>query len=152
MEATAANPLSTSPPLTVDRVDKMYRQLAEIHAIAATQLAECARWQWSDPTTSPVRAGADRLRPTMMPSTTRMAPSPLLISCPKPPYGGRVSASSPRLTASPTRVAWVHCPSATHRANARVDLAISLGTCSRSRAASPPSAPPAMRRACFVLP
>jgi hypothetical protein len=31
MEATAAKPLSVSPSLTTDRVDKMYHQLAEIH-------------------------------------------------------------------------------------------------------------------------
>jgi hypothetical protein len=41
-EATTFKPLSTSPPLTADGVDKMYHQLAEIHAIATTQLAECA--------------------------------------------------------------------------------------------------------------
>jgi hypothetical protein len=36
-----AKPLSASPPLTTDRVEKMYHQLAEIHAIATTQLVEC---------------------------------------------------------------------------------------------------------------
>jgi hypothetical protein len=41
-EATASKPLSASPLLTADGVDKMCRQLVEIHAIAATQLAECA--------------------------------------------------------------------------------------------------------------
>jgi hypothetical protein len=35
------NPLSASPPLTVGRVDKMYHQLVEIHAIAVMQLVEC---------------------------------------------------------------------------------------------------------------
>jgi hypothetical protein len=30
------NSMSTSPPLTADALDKMYRQLAKIHAIAAT--------------------------------------------------------------------------------------------------------------------
>jgi hypothetical protein len=44
VEATAAKPQSAPPLLTVDGVDKMYRQLAEIHAITAAQLAECARW------------------------------------------------------------------------------------------------------------
>jgi hypothetical protein len=34
---------SASPPLTTDGVDRMYHQLVEIHAIAATQLAESAR-------------------------------------------------------------------------------------------------------------
>jgi hypothetical protein len=41
-EATTAKSLSASPQLTADGLDKMYRQLAEIHAITATQLAECA--------------------------------------------------------------------------------------------------------------
>jgi hypothetical protein len=44
IEAAAAKPLSASPPLTNDGVDKMYRQLVEICAIAIAQLAECARW------------------------------------------------------------------------------------------------------------
>jgi hypothetical protein len=35
-EATVAKPPSASPPPTVDGVDKLYRQLAEIHAIAVT--------------------------------------------------------------------------------------------------------------------
>jgi hypothetical protein len=41
-EATAAKPLSASPLLTVDRVDMMYHEVVEIHAIATMQLAECA--------------------------------------------------------------------------------------------------------------
>jgi hypothetical protein len=46
-------PVGTSPSLTTDRVDKMYRQLAEIDAIAAPQLEECARWHRSDSAPSP---------------------------------------------------------------------------------------------------
>jgi hypothetical protein len=42
-KAAAAKPPNTSSPLTADRVDKMYRQPAEIHAITITQLLECAR-------------------------------------------------------------------------------------------------------------
>jgi hypothetical protein len=42
-KATAAKPLSSLPLLTTDGVDRMYRQLAEIHPITAAQLAECAR-------------------------------------------------------------------------------------------------------------
>jgi hypothetical protein len=42
--ATAAEPLNASSPPTANRVDMMYHQLAEIHAIAASQLAECAHW------------------------------------------------------------------------------------------------------------
>jgi hypothetical protein len=37
-EADAAKPLSASPPLTADGVDKMYHQLTEIHAVGLTQL------------------------------------------------------------------------------------------------------------------
>jgi hypothetical protein len=37
-------PLNASPPLTANGVDKIYRQLAKIHAIATAQLAECAYW------------------------------------------------------------------------------------------------------------
>jgi hypothetical protein len=75
-EAAAAKPLSTSPLLTTDGVDKMYRQLAEIHTVAAMQLPECAHWRRSDSTFSSVWAGFDRLRPIVMPSTIRLAPSP----------------------------------------------------------------------------
>jgi hypothetical protein len=35
-EATAAKPLNASPPPTTDGVDKLYHQIAEIHAIATT--------------------------------------------------------------------------------------------------------------------
>jgi hypothetical protein len=36
--AAGAKSLSTPPLLTADRVDKMYRQLVEIHIIATTPL------------------------------------------------------------------------------------------------------------------
>jgi hypothetical protein len=36
-----AKPLSASPKLTTNGVDKMYCQLVEIHAIATMQLVEC---------------------------------------------------------------------------------------------------------------
>jgi hypothetical protein len=42
-EATVARPSKASSPPTADGVDKMYRQLAEIHAIATVQLVECSR-------------------------------------------------------------------------------------------------------------
>jgi hypothetical protein len=42
-EAAMAKPLSASPSLTTDGMDKMYHQLAEIHAITAMQLVECSR-------------------------------------------------------------------------------------------------------------
>jgi hypothetical protein len=67
-EAAAAKPLSTSHPLTIDGVDKMYHQLVEIHAIADAQLAEYACWRWSDSTPSLVRAG------TGLPSPSRCHP------------------------------------------------------------------------------
>jgi hypothetical protein len=55
----AAKALNTSPPPTTNGVDRLYHQLAEIHTIAATQLAECTRWPSSDSTLSPVRARTD---------------------------------------------------------------------------------------------
>jgi hypothetical protein len=67
-----AKPLRTSPPLTTDGVEKMYHQLAEIQTIATTQLAECARWHRSDRATHLDQAGADRQRPTIMPSVGRL--------------------------------------------------------------------------------
>jgi gamma-glutamylcysteine synthetase len=48
--------LNASPSPTADGVDKLYHQLAEIHTIAARQLAECARWCHSDSTPSPIQA------------------------------------------------------------------------------------------------
>jgi hypothetical protein len=42
-EAVVAKAPSTSPLPTADEVDKLYHQLAEIHAIAIAQLAECTR-------------------------------------------------------------------------------------------------------------
>jgi hypothetical protein len=57
-EVIAAKLLSASPQLTTDGADKMYHQLAEIHAIAAVQLAECTHRRQSDPTTSLVHVGA----------------------------------------------------------------------------------------------
>jgi hypothetical protein len=39
----AAKALSTPPPPITNRMDKLYHQLVEIHAIATVQLAECAR-------------------------------------------------------------------------------------------------------------
>jgi hypothetical protein len=48
--AVGAKSPSTPSPLTADRVERMYHQLAEIHAIAAMQLVECAHWRWTDST------------------------------------------------------------------------------------------------------
>jgi hypothetical protein len=55
-EAAVAKPLNASPPLTADRVDKLYHQLVEIHAIAAAQLVECAHWRRSDLASNPIPA------------------------------------------------------------------------------------------------
>jgi hypothetical protein len=74
-EAAAAKPLSASPPLTADGVDKMYHQLADIHAIAVAQLAEFACWCQSDPPPSLARAGTSQSRPVVTPSMIRLAPS-----------------------------------------------------------------------------
>jgi hypothetical protein len=43
VEATMAKAMSFSPPPTADEVDRLYRELAEIYAIGAAQLVECAR-------------------------------------------------------------------------------------------------------------
>jgi hypothetical protein len=60
MEAVEAKPLSASPPLTTNRVDKMYHQLVEIHTIVTSQLVECTHWHRSNTASSPVRARAGR--------------------------------------------------------------------------------------------
>jgi hypothetical protein len=75
-KAATAKPLSTSPPLTTDVVDKMYCQLAEIHAIAAIELVVCAHWHWSNSTPSSIQAGTGRPRYNVLPSMIRLAPSP----------------------------------------------------------------------------
>jgi hypothetical protein len=45
VEVVVAKAPSASPLSTADRVDKLYRQLAEIHATTAVQLVECACWR-----------------------------------------------------------------------------------------------------------
>jgi hypothetical protein len=75
-EAAATKPLSALSPLTIDWVEKMYCHLAEIQAIAAVQLAECARWLQSDSTPCPIQARTGRPKPIMMPSMIRLVPSP----------------------------------------------------------------------------
>jgi hypothetical protein len=75
-EAVMTKALSVSPPPTADGLDKMYHQLAEIHAITITQLTKGARWHCSDSTPSLVWTRTDWRRPDEMPSMTRMAPPP----------------------------------------------------------------------------
>jgi hypothetical protein len=58
-EATVAKAMSFPPPPTTDEVDRLYRQLREIHAIGAAQLATCSRWRRSASNSSPVRARTD---------------------------------------------------------------------------------------------
>jgi hypothetical protein len=41
-----AKPMAFLPVPTTNEVDRLYRQLTEIHTIDATQLAECARARW----------------------------------------------------------------------------------------------------------
>jgi hypothetical protein len=74
-EVTTTKPPSTSPSLTVDGVEKMYHQLAEIHAIPTAQLVECARWLRSDSTLNPIQARTHWSKPVVLPSTIRLAPS-----------------------------------------------------------------------------
>jgi hypothetical protein len=151
-EATKSKPLSASPPLTADRVDKMHDQLEEIHAFTAMQLAECARWRRSKSTPSSARAGTSQSRPVVTPSMIRLAPSPLLTSHPRPCHGsGRDCAVNHRFAAKFARVAWARCPNITHRACDRSDITTSSRARLRIRTTSPPSAPPAMRRSCFAL-
>jgi hypothetical protein len=70
-------PLKALPLPTVDGVDKMYHQLAEIHAITAVKLAECARWHQSNLTPNVAHASVGWQGPATVPSVTRAAPSPL---------------------------------------------------------------------------
>jgi hypothetical protein len=87
VEATEGNSTSTSPPLTANGLERMYHQLAEIHAIAAAQLVECARWRRSDSTRRLVRLGASHPRPDQPPSRMRPASSPLSdLSSQAPPW------------------------------------------------------------------
>jgi hypothetical protein len=58
----APKALNATPPPTADGVDKLYHQLAEIHAIVAAQQAECARWCHSDSTPGPVQAKTSQQR------------------------------------------------------------------------------------------
>jgi hypothetical protein len=74
-DAVAKAPSTSSPP-TGDGVDKLYHKLAEIHAITAMQLVECARWHHFESTPSPVRAGTSQQGPAKTPSMTRAAPLP----------------------------------------------------------------------------
>jgi hypothetical protein len=64
--------MAFSPPPTANEVDRLYRQLMEIHTTGATLLVECARWRRSDSTPSPSRARASRQGLDEVPSTPKM--------------------------------------------------------------------------------
>jgi hypothetical protein len=51
-----AKPPNTSHPPTVNGVDRLYFQLAGIHAIIIVQLIECTRWHRADPIASLAQA------------------------------------------------------------------------------------------------
>jgi hypothetical protein len=75
-EATGSKPPKVLPAPFVDGVDKLCRQLAEIHSIGSTQLMVCDHWCRSFPTSSPVHTRTGWQRPTAEPSEATMAPSP----------------------------------------------------------------------------
>jgi hypothetical protein len=75
-KAIVAKTLSTLPPPSTDRVNRMYRQLSEIHAIVAMPLAECTHWWRSNQTSSPVWAGTSPRGPIVEPFMARMVPLP----------------------------------------------------------------------------
>jgi hypothetical protein len=70
-------PLNMLLPPSTHGVDMLYRQLAEIHAIAAVQMVECAHWHQTDSISSLIHARPGWQKPTTEPSATRMA-SPLV--------------------------------------------------------------------------
>jgi hypothetical protein len=76
-EATVAMTMSLSPPPTADKVDRLYRQLVEIHTIVVAQLVECARWRRSTPAPSLVWASTGRQGADMMLFMIRTVPPPL---------------------------------------------------------------------------
>jgi hypothetical protein len=118
-EAATAKPPNASPPPTANGVDRLYRQLMEIHAMTTVQLVECTYWCQFDPTSSPVHAGASRQRPIMEPSVAGMAPPPLTYFSPQAPqwqWGQRVEPQAHQqahqgdVGAQPECHAWNPCP------------------------------------------
>jgi hypothetical protein len=103
-DVDAARPPKATPSPTIDGVDKIYHQLAEIHTIATAQLAECARWRRSNMIPKAGHTNDGGQGPAE-PSTTRMAPLQLTDFSPKPRCGSEAHASKPRLASGTTR--WV---------------------------------------------
>jgi hypothetical protein len=96
--------MSTSPPLTTNRLDRMYRQLAKIHAIITAQLAECACWRQTDSTCHLVRVGTSSPRPVSQRPRRGRHHHPSSTSHPRPHRdSGRDNSTSPRLIANPTQ-------------------------------------------------
>jgi hypothetical protein len=55
-KVNVAKPLNVLSPPSIDGVDELYHQLAEIHVITVAPLVVCARWCQPNPTSSPVHA------------------------------------------------------------------------------------------------
>jgi hypothetical protein len=96
-KAAAAKPLNALPPPTADGVDKLHRELAKIHSIAATQLVECTHWCLSDPGSSLVQDRTSWQRPATEPPQQGWHHNHRLISRPRPHCGNGASASNPKL-------------------------------------------------------
>jgi hypothetical protein len=131
-----------SAPLTADGVNMMYHQLVEIHAITTAQLVECARWHWADSTPCSGQAGTSRPKPGVVPTVTRLAPSPptdFLSQAPLWPWQGRCN--------------WPHAccqlhPVTTNGGRDKANRAASSEARSRSRMMSSLNTPSTMRQSC----
>jgi hypothetical protein len=75
-EVAAIKPPNVPSLPSANGADRLYLQLAEIHAIAATQLAKCTHRGRSNPTPNMAYAGAGWRGPTVDPSAARMVPLP----------------------------------------------------------------------------
>jgi hypothetical protein len=124
----------------------LYHQLAEIHAITAVQLAECARWHRSDPTSSPVGKG-----PLRCPSQQGWHRRHHVISHPGPCGGNGVIMSNPKLTDRLAKGTQACDPNAAHGTRAKVNVVTFLGTPLRRCTTLPSSMPLAMRWPNFAL-
>jgi hypothetical protein len=78
--AAVAMRLNPLPPPSTYGVDRLYRQLAEMHAITTAQLAECIHWRRVHSTSSPVHIRASSQKPVAVPSATRMTSPPTGLS------------------------------------------------------------------------
>jgi hypothetical protein len=118
--AIVATPINVLPPPSTDGVDKLYRQLAEIHTIIAAQLGECTHLHLSDPTFSLVHARAGWRMNIAEPAVSRMASPPSSFS-PQGSHDNGASASSPKLSIRLMSVRWARNPYAMHGTHARAD-------------------------------